>query len=179
VHGAGAALAWWSQRRGADCRPLLAQALSSDVRPALFLNAVGGLGSPDWRGDVESRFEENGGDAAAELAGVLESILFLIERNLALLRARLPVAALWLSGGLAQLDGLCQRLADLTGLPVRRFAEGEASALGAAWLLAGRPREWAPAREWREFAPRPNPALAARQRRWVAMLERSLDRGGG
>ncbi|HUH38070.1 MAG TPA: FGGY family carbohydrate kinase [Spongiibacteraceae bacterium] len=133
VNGAGAALDWWSRRHGGrDYRGLLAQALGA-AEPPLFFNAVGGLGSPDWRADLAPRFAQGGGEPLAELAGVVESIVYLIRRNAAQLA---PYQRLRVSGGLANSDALCQRLADALAAPVLRSAEPEATARGLQWWLA-------------------------------------------
>jgi glycerol kinase len=139
----------------------------------LFLNGVGGLGSPDWRPDFPSRFI---GDGTVEQrqAAIAESIVFLIERNLALLRTLDPPCThVIASGGISQSDDFCQALADLTGLPVRRPAHCEATARGAAFLLAGRPVDWAALAQF-EFLPREAPVLHARHRRWQAAMATAL-----
>jgi len=73
----------------------------------------------------------------------------------------------------AQLDGLCQALATLSGRPVRRLAETEASARGAAWLLA-QSSDWTTT-AFDEFVPAPPGALHARYRHWRAALDTQLE----
>ena len=71
---------------------------------------------------------------------VVESILFLIQANLDEMSAEGPgINRLCVSGGLASQNGICQRLADLSGLTVFRPDQQEATAVGLAWLLAGQP----------------------------------------
>ncbi len=51
------------------------------------------------------------------LVAVVESILFLIQANLdCMAETHLPIKGITISGGLAQSDALCQKLADLSGL---------------------------------------------------------------
>jgi glycerol kinase len=175
VNGAGAALAWFADQHGvADVTASLQQHWRDDAQAdVLFLNGIGGLGSPDWRPDFASRFV---GEATREqeLVAVAESILFLIQRNLTLLQEiDAPCAYVLISGGVSRSDRFCQVLSDLCGLPVRRPGQCEASARGAAFLLAGRPPAWAPLPEQR-FDPRDTPGLQARYRRWGECLQAAL-----
>ena len=89
--------------------------------PPLFLNGVSGLGSPFWRPDFASRFVGDG-DGREKVVAVAESIVFLLMLNL----EEFPTPSdrlreILMSGGLSPLDGLCQRLADLSGLPPAHF----------------------------------------------------------
>jgi len=59
--------------------------------------------------------------------------------------------------GLTWYEGLCQRISDLSGLPLYRPAEYEATARGTAWLLAGKPRDWPEPEFGVWFKPRANP----------------------
>ena len=146
---------------------------AKDDSDPLFLNGVGGLGSPDWRPDFQSRFIGEGTPEQRQVA-VAESIVFLIERNLALLRTLAPPCEYVLaSGGISQSDSFCQTLANLSGLPLHRPAHCEATARGAAFLLAGRPKDWA-ALPHDRFEPRPAPVLHARHRRWQDELAAAL-----
>jgi glycerol kinase len=79
------------------------------------------------------------------------------------------------TGGISQSDRFCQALADITSLPVRRPAHCEATARGAAFLLAGRPADWA-LLPTKEFAPRDTPALKARHRRWQDAMAAALEK---
>ncbi|WP_298186764.1 FGGY family carbohydrate kinase [Acidiferrobacter sp.] len=175
VNGAGAALAWGSEALAypdlaRDCDRLLTD---GDPRP-LFLNAVGGLGSPYWRPDASSRFEGDG-TRAAKAAALIESIVFLIQENIeALCAIAGPCAALVVTGGLAMSDGLCQMLANVSGIVVRRPAESEATARGLAFLAAGHPRDW-PAGTGRVFQPMGDEPLRERRARWRALMPASVD----
>lgn len=176
VNGAASALDWAAGELGLDPADLpgrLAAALDRDDLSVVFLNAVSGLGAPFWRADLPSRFVGEG-DPDQRLAAVAESIVFLLQTNLEVMEDHLgPARRLQAAGGLAAADGLCQRLADLARVPVLRPAEREATARGLAWLLAGKPRDWAAAGAAR-FAPRAAPGLAARYRRWRAALDQAL-----
>ena len=175
VNGAGAALTWGSEalaypELAGDCDRLLAD---RDPRP-LFLNAVGGLGSPYWRPDGPVRFEGDG-TRAAKAAAIIESVVFLIQENIeALCAAAGPCAALVVTGGLATSDGLCQALADTSGILVRRPAEHEATARGLAFLAAGCPGDW-PTGGGDVFHATANAPLRERHERWRMLMPASVD----
>jgi glycerol kinase len=173
VNGANAALDWIGAELGiADVETHLPESLARESEPPLFLNGVSGLGAPFWVADFKSRFVGDGEDWQ-KVVSVAESIVFLLQANLDEMRALSPPAAqLFVTGGLSRYDGLCQRLADLSGLPAYRPVEYEATARGTAYLLAGCPKEWPEPEPGREFTPHANVALAARYKRWrVAMKE--------
>ncbi|GAB4347775.1 MAG: glycerol kinase GlpK [Gammaproteobacteria bacterium] len=177
VNGAGAALKWAESREGLPpAESVLANWPECPEGPPLFLNTVGGLGSPWWRSGIPPRWLEEAGtfDASCRIAGVAESILFLIGANVDLVRERVPSTRfIILSGGLAKGDGWCQRLADLTGMEVRRSAAAEATGRGIAWLAAGRPDDWRAAGADR-FTATPDPALERRYTRFIRALELAL-----
>jgi glycerol kinase len=161
VNGAGAALQWLAGERGISVETLLEKAdlwLEEVVDPPLFLNGVGGLGSPFWIADFPIGFSAEA-DVDAETAAVLESIVFLLQANIeAIERAaagsHAPASRIIVSGGLARLNGLCQRLADRTGLPVDRPVATEATAQGLAWLLGSdRRKSLKTERNQREIGP--------------------------
>ena len=86
---------------------------------------------------------------------MVESMAFLLQANIddmAQLRAAAP-RRIRVSGGVSRLDGLCRRLAAVSGLPVHRREDPEASARGIAYLAAGRPAGWNTARDEQVFAP--------------------------
>ncbi len=179
VNGAGSALAAFAQRHGiADVAPVLQAHWTGDAPgDVVFLNGVGGLGSPDWRAAFPSRFV---GDASPErqLVAIGESIVFLVQRNLELLQSLgAPCTQVLASGGVSRADRFCQTLADVSGLPVRRPAQCEASARGTAFLLAGRPAQW-PALPEERFEPASNPSLQARHRRWCDEMASALSARG-
>lgn len=143
--------------------------------PSLFLNGIGGLGAPYWRPGFRSRFV-TAGDRGEKMAGVLESVAFLLFTNLERMRrGGVTLGRVRVSGGLAQLDGLCQRLADLCGLPVERLPLHEATAMGLARLAGGLDRASAP--PCARFEPGRNPALHDRYRRWGQAMGEALGQG--
>ncbi|CAN5137557.1 glycerol kinase GlpK [soil metagenome] len=158
VNGAGSALDVMQQDTIANfaCVP--------GAQPPLFLNGIGGLGSPYWLPDFASRFVGNG-DAAARLQAVVESVAFLLQENLAMMRDLAgPLAAVVVTGGLAARDGLCQAIADVSVLPVLRPGVREATARGLAWLVADRPAGWDVAMQ--RFGPEPDAPVRSRFVRW-------------
>ncbi|HGG59213.1 MAG TPA: hypothetical protein ENK26_04755 [Gammaproteobacteria bacterium] len=159
VNGAGSALAWASRRwRCAD----LSAALVEVDKPPVFINTVCGVGSPWWISGVEPFFvgDDNASDAA-RLTAVVESIAFLLVDNVTVLREKIGIRRLIVSGGLSNLEGLCQKLANLSGLPLEREDNTEATARGIAWLAAGQPPGWkTPPAE--RFEPRSDPGLRER-----------------
>jgi glycerol kinase len=175
VNGAGSALAWANSRWGLQVAAGDLDALIAKVaEPPLFVNTVGGLGSPWWRSDL---VPELVGDPAPDcraqpapcLAAVMESIAFLLAANIERLREA-GTREIRASGGLSRCATLLQHIADLTGLTVHRAAEREATLRGIAWLAGGRPEGWSlPAAD--SLAPRHNPALRARYARLLDRLE--------
>jgi glycerol kinase len=177
VNGAGAALEWAGREWGLEnIEAQLPEWLARAGDIPVFLNGVSGLGAPFWMAEFAPRLIGDGAPWQKAVA-VAESIVFLLQANLAVMQAIVPpVTRLVATGGLARLDGLCRRLADLSGLPVYRPAEQEASARGTAYLLAGFPREWPEARPGEQFLPGPDPGLSRRYERWHTEMQRALGR---
>lgn len=175
VNGAGSALTWIAQRLRLETAEIirrLPEWLADDDTPPLFLNGVAGLGTPYWVPLFEPRFAGQG-SAAAQCVGVIESIVFLLQRNLEeMARITAPARHITLSGGLSRLDGLCQRLADLSALPLSRPADHEASVRGLAKLLCG--SSYRASAAVTGFTPRANPDLLARYRQWRTTLDDAL-----
>jgi glycerol kinase len=171
VNGAGAALDWAaSQWDLPNITTHLSSWLSREDEPPLFINTIGGLGSPWWRPGPAPTLLGNG-EPWQRAVAVAESILFMLQANLETMReAGLDVSRLQVSGGLARLDGMCQRLATLTQLPVYRPAETEATCRGIAWLAAGSPLRWPKPGRGRVFKPQSNHSLAGRYRRFRQVL---------
>jgi len=172
VNGAGAALEWAEQEwQLQNLEAQLPAWLARDGEAPLFLNGVAGLGAPFWIAEFDSRLIGDG-EVWQKAVAVAESVIFLLRVNLDILRAPAPaLARLVVTGGLAQLDGLCQRLADLSGVPVYRPAQHEATARGTAYLLAGFPGDWPEEKPGATFAPQPNPELAGRYARWRGEMD--------
>jgi len=176
VNGAAAALEWAAQRyRLQDWPAQLPVWLAQVDAPPVFLNSVAGLGAPWWRTGPKPRFLAEPESPAAAMAGVTESILFLVQANIDLLRRMEPgINAIRISGGLARQDVLCQKLADLGGLVVQRQEQTEATARGIAWLAAGSPAGWACEDEGKTFIPVKDEKLQGRYRRFIEVLESIL-----
>jgi glycerol kinase len=172
INGAASALDWLQSRVALDVgRAVHALQGRPPVRAPLFMNGVGGLGSPWWKPDFRVEFCGDGEDLERVIA-VVESMAFMVCVNLELMREAGPLASVVITGGLARSDYLCQAVADLTGLPVDRPELREATSRGTAFLAAGRPVRWpAPSLE-RRFAPAAGEPLATRFRDWRAEMSR-------
>jgi glycerol kinase len=173
VNGAAAALEWAAQRyRLHDWEAHMPGWLDQVDAPPVFLNSVGGLGAPWWCPGPEPRFLEEPESPAAAMAAVVESILFLVQANIDRLQEMEPgVEAIRVSGGLARLDGLCQKLASLSGLVVQRPEQTEATARGIAWLAAGSPAGWSGEGKESTFMPGKDAKLRARYNRFTRVLK--------
>ncbi len=174
VNGAGSALRWLGCETGRDgFEEQIPAWLESVPDPPLFLNGVGGLGAPFWVPDFPSRFI-GAGNLPEKAVAVVESIVFLIYENIRKMRGSgAPLDHIIASGGIARLDALCQKLADISGLPVFRVDEPEATALGLAFLLQD-PGCGSPGRTGIWFQPAANAVLAARRGRWRTAMARAL-----
>lgn len=139
----------------------------------LFLNGVSGLGSPDWVADFSSRFT-GPGKPAQQIAAVYESIVFLIVRNLIRMRRHLQLSTLTVTGGVSRLDWLAQHLADVSGLPVMRPTESEATLLGLAYLVSeGR---CGATDDGSRFEPATSAAAQRRFAEWTAAMDTEVGR---
>ncbi len=101
---------------------------------------------------------------------VVESILFLVQNNLDLMRESTTIRQLYLSGGVSRMDGLCQKLANLAQLPVIRFEARETTAKGIAWLAHSERPVW-PQRINRRFEPEKEAGLMERYQTFTTYLE--------
>lgn len=177
INGAGSALTRLARDEGLAESAMIERlepAMAGASEPPLFLNGVGGLGSPWWRPRFETRFVGRG-DLDARLVGVVESIVFMVAANLSeMASAGATPRRLLVTGGLSRLDGFCRRLASLSGLPLERPGFTEATARGLAWLVAGRPSGWRDGAAGRLFEPEAAPGLERRYRRWRRAMEMAL-----
>jgi glycerol kinase len=177
VNGAGAALDAQLAALGFSARPDSAALLHMLARPertALFLNGVAGLGSPDWVADFPTQYL-GPADREQRLAAVIDSIVFLIMRNLGVMRRLVPVERIVVTGGLAQLDWIPQQLATLCEQPVVRLADPEATARGLAFLVSNGALPIAPAlADARTFAPLLHGEIQQRYRIWCEALQSVL-----
>ena len=179
VNGAGSALQW-------ACNELKIQANHDDLELYLqnteelpiFVNTIGGLGSPWWRSDIKAFFSPRHFNGKLSplpcLAAILESIVFLLNYNLEALRSNgITIQQCLLSGGLARFDSLCQRLANLASIQVLRNAGTEATILGLAHL-AGHTQNRI-INIGARFSPDSNPELHHRYQRFCEILATTLD----
>jgi glycerol kinase len=171
VNGAGTALEWLAREQGVpDIVPLLEPWLERGGEPPLFLNGIAGLGGPFWKPDFASRYV-GAGEPWQQAVAVVESIAFLLQSNLDEMARHLPPPKrIRVSGGVSRLDGLCRRLAAVSGLPVHRREDPEATARGIGYLAAGQPAQWNLGGDEQVFAPAADPALVARYRRWRTLM---------
>jgi glycerol kinase len=147
VNGAGAAIAWIEQHKAIQVNPeTLKDWFGSVISPPLFVNTVGGLGTPWCQAGPEPVFvghEIDDIEASSAYLSVIESILFLIQLNIDLVRpANSNIKGINLSGGVSRMDEFCQRLANLSCYRVFRANDPEATARGIAWQSAGCPDFW-------------------------------------
>jgi glycerol kinase len=177
VNGAGSALDWFGEIEGIDAHRMLASldaSAAQATRPPLLLNGIGGLGSPFWKADFETRFVGEGSTEQKFIA-LLDSILFLIRVNFDVMQLQVSrPQRILVTGGIAASDFLCQRLANLTSLPVSRHAEREATARGLAFLVANQPADFAPGRAARVFEPEPDVALLERFLAWLKAMKKAV-----
>ena len=141
--------------------------------PPLFMNMVGGVGSPYWCPLDRSCWIGEDEEPKARLVGVLESIIFLARRNIQAMSSLPDASDIVIGGGISQLNSLCQGLADISGLPVLRYPQHEITALGAAWLTL--PSSIRSIEPESVFQPTTNPALQQRYGRWQKQFESYID----
>ena len=190
VNGAGAAVSGFCAQHQCEQQPLWTALETLDMRASLpvFVNGIGGLGSPWWRPTLDSHFVGGAGDARGaasatdvlpHFAAVIESIAFMIAANATLLVQQSgPPQRVLLAGGMSRSQWLCQRLASLLGAPVQVTA-AEASARGVARLAApALTAQWAsaPTQTWE---PQADPALQARYQRFLDAITGALRQPGG
>ena len=171
VNGAGTALEWLRTELGMeDVVSRLPGWLEKGGDPPLFLNGIAGLGGPFWKPDFASRFVGEG-EPWLRAVAVVESMAFLLQANIEEMAKSVPPAKrIRVSGGVSRFDGLCRRLAAVSGLPVHRREDAEATARGIAYLAAGRPRAWNNSAPEDVFQPLEDAGLNRRYRRWRALM---------
>lgn len=172
VNGAGSALDWFAEQYKVEdlFQQLPGWLEDNTLDKAWFLNGIAGLAAPFWISDFPTRFEGSEHIAARAVA-VVESIVFLLQTNLEKMKKfASPPEQIQLTGGLARLDGLCQRLADLSGLDVYRPMECEATARGTAYLLAGSPARWPEYKPGKWFEHRANRAIHKDYEHWMSLM---------
>lgn len=175
VNGAGAALSWFAKQYDSVAWPEQSEIwLRDTLNPPLFINGIGGIGSPFWQPKIDSHFIGKG-DQGARFCALVESILFLIQTNLdEMLKILGPPKTLILSGGLSASDHFCQKLADLSEIPVVRSAQQEATARGLANLLA-QSYETRDDGASQRLAPQPALKLQGRYGQWLKKMHTLTD----
>ena len=176
ANGAGSALEWFADEYVIpDLMQQLPNWLQEPTDPdVLFLNGISGLGAPFWIADFPSRFEGKA-DPRARAMAVVESIVFLIQASLdEMLKLASPPEQIQITGGLSHLDGLCQRLADLSGLPVYRPLQCEATGRGTAYLLADTPHHWPEENPGEWFESMDNPLVKQAYQRWLELMLQTM-----
>ena len=176
VNGAGAALATlYNEIEAEHLYKELPNWLSFIHQPPVYINTISGLGSPWWNNTIKDHYLDNDAcdlDLPEKAVAIIESIIFLLQNNIELLKDE-NSRFIFISGGLSKLDGLCQKLADLSQLEVRRLDNPEASAKGAAWLLANadhKTAHWKTEEATARFYPQPNRLLSERYQAFTAHL---------
>lgn len=169
VHGAASAIDWLAREVGRALDPGRLASLPERLEPPLFLNTVGGLGSPWWQAGPDPAFTAV--DEAAcdrlemKLMAVVESIAFLVRANVDAMK---PLAGaprrVVLSGGLARAEVLVQRLAALLDGELLRLSAAEATTLGLWCRMRGGGLE---PDAFERVTPAPDEGLGERYRRWL------------
>jgi glycerol kinase len=183
VPTAGSALDWFAQigvlPPASELDALLPEAGPEDGSVAC-VPALQGLGTPSWDASVRGGLIGlTRASTRAQLArAIVDGVLHQVADALAAIETRMPLSTVLLDGGMARSDWVLQRLADLTGIEIRRGARGEATAIGAA-MAAGLAAEfWGGVDEFGEVEVDrvAQPALAASERaamreRWAAAVQ--------
>jgi len=142
---AGAVVQWLRDALGVIRNAGEVEALASTAKPAVglyFVPAFTGLGAPYWDPDARAAILGLTRDmGVAEIArAALDAVCFQTRDLLDAMGRDMKAsglgapAAMKVDGGMVKNDWFCQRLADLTGLPVERPKVTETTALGAAYL---------------------------------------------
>ena len=172
VNGAGSAISWFEQHYDNEktWQKNFDNWLTSPANKLLFMNTVGGLGSPYWLSNITPQFIGEG-SLAEKFCALVESILFLILKNLETFKQNLPPSNhLIVSGGLSQSNALCQRLADLTQTPVQRPEEREATARGTCFLMASPSTVNWKKTDTQTFTPSKDDTLLERYQNWEQQM---------
>ena len=145
VNGAGAALSWFANNVAVENDLDEGELITSlggwltDGSPCetIFLNTIGGLGSPFWKPGPSPAFLPENAALKDKAIAVIESIVFLLAINIrGMANQKNNTGQIYLSGGLSRYDGLCQKLADLSRLPVVQMHDCESTLIGTACLAS-------------------------------------------
>jgi glycerol kinase len=192
VFVAGAAVQWLRDGLGLLGHASESEAMARSVPDSggvVMVPAFAGLGAPHWRADVRGALMglTRGTTRAHVVRAALESLAFQ-SRDLVEAMARdagSRVKALQVDGGAVSNDWLMQYQADVLGVPVRRPAVIETTALGAGLLAGLASGVWKSAADLdhvrrleRDFVPAQSPAWRrAEVARWQAALRAVLGAG--
>jgi glycerol kinase len=157
----------------------------SDSGGVYFVPALTGLGAPWWDPHARGTLVgiTRGTTRAHIVRAAVEAMAYQTRDVVDAMRtdAGIPLTAVKADGGASAMDVLMQFQADLLGVPVRRAAVHETTALGAAYLAGLAEGVWSGAEElashWRsdrDFEPGDVEAADARYREWRRAVERSL-----
>jgi glycerol kinase len=168
---AGAAVDWFTRIGALPAGPeldALVSAAGAGDPGVVCVPAFQGFGSPTWDAGAQAAvLGLHLGTTRADLArAVLDGIL----HQVADAAEAVDLDALWVDGGLSRSEWIVQRLADLTGLPVRRTARSDSTALGAATLAGLAAGVW----DRPEALPEVPLDLVAEPR--LALTQRALER---
>jgi glycerol kinase len=134
VPTAGAATDWFARIGALPAGPELDSLLREPgAGGVICVPVLQGSGTPAWDAGARGAVLGLGlGTRRADLArAVVDGVLHQVADAAEAMGA---IAELWVDGGLSRSDWVVQRLADLTGVRVRRTARADSTALGAATL---------------------------------------------
>jgi glycerol kinase len=139
----------------------------------LFLNGVGGLGSPFWVANAPIEFIGHEDDVE-RLMAILESIAFLLDANLRAIRTVAPITRVVVTGGLARSDYLCQALATFPVSRWRGLRCAKRPHAASRFSRPGSPRIGSRRTSIACSKATKRPKLAARAKRWRKALDQRL-----
>lgn len=170
VNGAGAAILWAMEQWNApNLISNLSQWLEEVESPPIFVNTIGGLGSPLWE-DGPSPYFSRQAAISEKAVAIIESIVFLIQINLeTMIGTGQEVKRIRISGGLSSLDGLCQLVANISQRLVIRSKLSQTTARGIAWLAAKPTESWISGED-DYFLPKQNRPLQNRYRQFCSLI---------
>jgi len=173
VNGAGAALTWAEAEWG--IKDIETVAWKDVDKVPVFLNTIGGLGSPFWLSEIKPVFLDANkvySDYSHQqcMAALMESIIFLLTINVTeMQKNEVKTAQLLVAGGMSKDQHLCQCLANLISVPVIVSRFKEATSRGAAWLAMQGP-DWG-ILESKRFSPEVDRSLLSRFQQFTSAIQ--------
>lgn len=136
VNAAATALDWlWENEHKQLSISDIEKALLEKVNPPVFINTVAGIGSPHWL-KAQEPFFIGEGNLLNKAVAVIESIIFALQDNIfRFAYYNKQLNRIVIGGGLSQFEALCQKLANLSGMPVMQLKTHEMSAQGLAYYV--------------------------------------------